>query len=104
VEPLVEKVSGDVRKPLLALMCAVGILMLIACVNVSNILLARGVARRKEISISAALGAGRRRIVQQLLIESLLLAAVSNAVGMLVALAGLHLYGQLWTIRVDAWR
>ena len=89
-----EKIAGDLRKPLLVLMGAAGVLMLIACVNVSNLLLARGVTRRNEISIRTALGAGRSRIVWQLLMESLLLVAIGDAVGMLVALAGLHLYGQ----------
>jgi len=94
VEPLVEKVAGDLRRPLLVLMGAVGMLALIACVNVSNLLLARGVARRKEIAIRAALGATYDRIVRQLMMESLVLAAIGDAAGLLLALAGLHLYGQ----------
>ena len=94
VEPLLEKVAGDLRKPLLVLMGAVGMLALIACVNVSNLLLARGVARRREIGIRAALGATYGRIVRQLLMESLLLAVIGDAAGLLLALEGLHLYAQ----------
>ncbi|HLJ49649.1 MAG TPA: ABC transporter permease [Bryobacteraceae bacterium] len=94
VDPLKEKVAGDLRGPLLILMCAVGMMMLIACVNMSNLLLARGVTRRKEISIRAALGASRGRITRQLLIESILLVLIADAVGVFLAVSGLGLYGQ----------
>lgn len=94
VNSLAEEEAGDLRKPLLLLIGAVVAMMLIACANVSNLLLARGMMRRKEIGVRLALGAGRRRLVRQLLTESLMLAAIANVLGLLVTLNGLHLYTQ----------
>ncbi len=94
VNPMAEEESGDLEKPLWLLIGAVGAVMLIACGNVSNLLLARAITRRKEIGVRAALGAPRGRLVRQLLTESLLLAAVANVVGLLLAVNALHLYSQ----------
>ncbi len=94
LEPLAEKQAGDLKTPLLVLIVAVGALMLIACANVSNLLLARAMKRRGEIGIRSALGASRLRLIRQLLTESLLLASIAGGAGTLLALYGLRLYAQ----------
>lgn len=82
-----EHVSGSFRSTMVLLVCAVGMVMLIVCANLSNLLLARSATRQKEMAIRAALGAGRGRLIRQMLTESLMLATCGAALGLLMATA-----------------
>jgi predicted permease len=90
VLPLIADLLGDWRRVLLILLGAVGCMLLIACVNVASLALARGRARRGEMAIRAALGAGRARLARQLLTETLLLAGVGGGLAVLVARGGIR--------------
>jgi predicted permease len=97
---LAEHVSGRLRPTLLVLACAVGVVMLIVCANLSNLLLARGAGRQKEIAIRAAMGAGRWRLIGQMLTESLVLSCCGAALGLVLAFAGTRALAHLTSVSI----
>lgn len=109
-KPLLEHMVGDVRRPLYVLFAATACLLLIACLNVANLLVARAAARRKELAIRTAMGGGRLRLLREHLMESLLLSAAGGAAGLVLAYGAVAWLvhtradtARVDAIRIDAW-
>jgi predicted permease len=100
VSELTEHVSGRLRPTLVVLASAVGVVMLIVCANLSNLLLARGATRKKEIAIRTAMGAGRGRLIGQMLTESLVLSCCGAALGLLLAFVGTRALAHLTSVSI----
>jgi predicted permease len=104
VKPLSEQVSGNIRLAVVVLAGAVGMVMLIVCANLSNLLLARTAARQREIAIRMALGAGRKRLLGQMLTEGLVLSSGGAILGLALAVAGTRLLTGLETVSIPLLR
>ena len=104
LKPLADAMVGDLKSMLLVVLIAAGLLLLLACVNVTNLLLARGTVRAREMAVRVALGAGRGRIIRQLLTESFVLSAAGTLIGLAFAFAGVRVllaYGGSKLPRLD---
>jgi predicted permease len=88
--PLRDEIAGEVQRPLLLLLGAVGLVLLVACANVANLVLSRAVTRQREMGVRAALGAGRGRLLQMLLVEGLVLAAAGGTLGLFLGYAAVR--------------
>ena len=84
--PMIDDVVHDIKTPLIVLLCAVGCMLLIACLNVSNLLVARGAARRKEVAVRLALGGSRRTLILEQMSESLLICLLGGGLGLLLSI------------------
>ncbi len=94
--PMIEDVVHDVKTPLTVLLCAVGCMLLIACLNVSNLLVARGAARRKEVAVRSALGGNRLALIREQMTESVLICLAGGALGILLSVATTHWLAGHW--------
>lgn len=108
--PMIDDLVRGVRTQMLVLLCAVGCMLLIACLNVSNLLVARAAARRKEVAIRGSLGGGRLALIREQMIESLLICAAGGCLGLLLSLTSTRWLASNWrnlpraeTVHVDGW-
>jgi predicted permease len=100
LSPLAEHVSGRIRPAILVLACAVGVVMLIVCANLSNLLLARTATRQKEIAIRTAMGAGRGRLIRQMLTEGVTLSCCGAVLGVLLAAGGTRMLAGIESLSI----